>query len=238
MLYLFYNVLIDGQRFSACPCKSHCKTTQGLFRHITWWPAVQSSRCYEGAHRQTTCMTHSLSPLKLIRWNTAQTSVLFTSTRHGKGGASGWLSIPLDCLWDIPAWFCTVFRFFLLLHDQRPAFLIRTSKGSLHHCPVSVLNDNYRSMIITVQLPFGVPFGAGTNGQLHPQASKKGGDCWTAERRDREEKMEDSHWQGSESIMRTSREWHHFVACMLSVPVESWITNMWNTCKCESTLLC
>lgn len=49
-------------------------------------------------------------------------------------------------------------------------------------------------MIITVQLPFGVP-GAGTNSQSHPQASKKERDCWTVERgegRDTGEEMEDS----------------------------------------------
>lgn len=146
--------------------------------------------------------------------------MLLTPTRHGKGGASGWLSIPLDFLWDILPCFCTVFKFFLLLHDQRPKLLIRTSKGSLYHCPVSVLNDNYRTMIITVQLPFGVP-GAGTNGQLHPLASKKERDCWTVERGEIEERRWGTHGEQAENGIILWR------ACFISsVPLEIWITIM------------
>lgn len=74
---------------------------------------------------------------------------------------SGWLSFAFSwglSLWDIPCWFCTVFRFFLLLHDQRPKLLIRTSKGSPLVLLASTLtgqwwsNDNYSSHLLSVEL--------------------------------------------------------------------------------------
>lgn len=102
-------------------------------------------------------LTLSSPLLTLIRSNTAQTPVLLTSTHHGRGGAEDvfWMaviSILWGSLWDIPRWFCTVFRFFLLLHDQRPKLLIRTSKGSLLFCWREHWQDSGGAMIITAPI--------------------------------------------------------------------------------------
>lgn len=163
-------------------------------------------------------MTHSLSPLLTpIRSNTAQTPVLLTSTHHGRGGAEdvfsmAVISILLGSLWDIPRWFCTVFRFFLLLRDQRPKLLIRTSKGSLLFCWRAHWQDSGGAMIITA--PIWCPWN--WHQQLHPQAKKKGEILGQLkeERAEVEEKRWRTHWQRAESIERTGRKWDYFVACM------------------------
>ena len=143
-------------------------------------------------------MTHSLSPLlTAIRSNTAQTPVLLTSTHPGRGGAEDifWMaviSILRSSLWDIPRWFCTVFRFFLLLHDQRPKLLIRTSKGSLLFCWRAHWQDSSGAMIITA--PIWCPWNWHQQ-PVAPSGQEERRDSWTVKRgewRGRGEKMEDT----------------------------------------------
>lgn len=147
-------------------------------------------------------MTHSLTLLlTAIRSNTAQTPVPLTSTHHGRGGAEDvfWMaviSIACGSLWDIPRWFCTLFRFFLLLHDQRPKLLIGTSKGSLLFCWRAHWQDSGGAMIITA--PIWCPWNWHQQ-PVAPSGQEERRDSWMVKRgeqRGRREKMKDTLTKG------------------------------------------
>lgn len=105
----------------------------------------------------------TLSVLCLHESDQTQPKHLCTWARHSRGGAEDvfWMaviSIPLDPLWDIPCWFCTVFRFFLFASWSKA----KAFDQDFQRIPLVLLastltgqwwsNDNYSSHLVSLEL--------------------------------------------------------------------------------------
>lgn len=107
-------------------------------------------------HRQTTSVQGDSLPV--FRSNTHLRWWHQHVTAEEALRMASWMAVicillcSLSLFWDIPGWFCTVFRFFLLLHDQRLKLLIGTSKGSLLFCWRAHWQDSGGAMIITAPI--------------------------------------------------------------------------------------
>lgn len=180
---------------------------------------MQSIRCSDRHLNNNTWLHDSLSQSSAltdqIKHSPNTCAPDINTSRQRRSFWTAVISILLGSLWDIPPWFCTVFRFFPFASWSKA----KAFDQDFQRIPLVLLastltgqwwsNDNYSTAPIWCpwiwhQQPV-APSGQ-EKGEILGQLKEERGEI--------EEERWRTHWQRSESIKRTSRKWDYFVECM------------------------